>query len=237
MACSSPERSADGFATASAMLICASLAAVTAGVMGLTVAELRRSRAALAQTQDEYALAGAQTLAAAALMQTNETRRFQWSLDAGQGQIEVIAEPEAQKASYRAAAAWDEQTLARLGVRDAASLRQSLSRLDGAPPARQWLGRLDSAPLWRACAQSVISPFGRGEALGLQAAKAPAATGDNGRVGEIWRIRAAKADGWADDRLIRFTGDPDRPVAAIQQQFGRTGIKEGACEAAIGPGA
>ncbi|MFZ4608075.1 MAG: hypothetical protein ACOYM5_17665, partial [Caulobacter sp.] len=77
--------------------------------------------------------------------------------------------------------------------------------------------RLAAAPLWRACAPSLMSPYGQATALSLPASAQPAPGRFAWRAGEVWRLRALAPDGWADDRIVRLTGDSQHPAAIIER--------------------
>jgi hypothetical protein len=235
VACSSRSEEDAGFATASALVVCASLAIIAGGVASLSVAELRRSRSELERVRIAYALDAAQVLAAADLMKSSGPGRLEWSVKTGGGSVDVLAEPESAKASLPAAAALDEAVFTHLGVTDAALLKQRLQHAADEPSQLPAIADLDAAALWRSCAPSAVSAFGRRDKLELAPAGAPQPGGFSWRPGEIWRVRATAQDGWTEDRIVRFTGDVNRPTATIAEQLLRQKGEDAQCNAALAP--
>ena len=64
------------------------------------------------------------------------------------------------------------------------------------------------------------------------AAVAPVDQGEvSWRIGEVWRLQISGAgDGWADDRIVRFTGDPTHPAAVVERRLARGSGKAGVCD-------
>ena len=231
MACSRADAGDNGWATASAVVFSMALALTASALSGLASAELRSARTGLDRLHAEYALDGAQKAAVIAVLETDKTVRLHWSLSTDDGQFEVLAEPEAAKLGLAAAAALDDKALAKLGVTDGAALRDRLAAASGKDTP---VPDLDSAPLWRACAPSVVSPFGEGKDLALAGPATPNQLKFDWRLGEVWRLRVKGAAGWVDDRLVRFVGDPLRPAAIMERSFTRQS-REPSCDAAFGP--
>jgi hypothetical protein len=216
-----------GFATPAAAAASLAIALMAAAVMTAGVSELRFARADLRRSQADYALAGAQTRAALSVLQAGNSGRLLWSPT---GAAEALAEPEAAKLDLAHAVQLDDATLAKFGVSDAGPLRDRLAAL-GRADAAEIVGA-DAAPLWRACARSVISPYGSASKLQLATASSPAAsTGMQWRIGEVWRIRVVLAGGWVDDRVVRFTGDPNQPAAVVERRMTRGEQEGNRCDA------
>jgi hypothetical protein len=211
-------------------MVSMAIAATAAGLSGLAVAELKSARGSLGRIQAEYRLAGAQRLAAETLLKNDVGGRLRFQLSGGAEGVDVLAEPEAVKVSYAAAAKLDDRELARLDVQDPAQLREKLMAAEAAHDAPRPVADLDAAPVWRECAASVVSPYGSAEKFSFAKANPPNAHQFSWRLGEVWRIRAATADGWADDRIVRFTGDPSAPAAIVQRSFSRGSGGEQQCE-------
>lgn len=225
MACSAgssaPDRADAGYATAAAALTALALSLVVSAVMGASLTDLRAARAALDRTRAEAALDGAQQMAAAALLDDGAPTRLRWLVPTSSGAVEILAEPEAPKLALAAAADLSDADLRALAPGNAAALRPRLRALALAGASAADIGRLGATPLWRSCAASLISPYGRGQSLALSAAATPSQGRFSWRAGEVWRLRALAPDGWADDRIVRLTGDAEHPAAIIERVFVR----------------
>jgi hypothetical protein len=151
-----------------------------------------------------------------------------------QGTVEALAEPEAAKVDMAHAAQWDESTMVRLGVADAAQLRARLAALADSEAAA--IATADAAPTWRACARSLISPYGSASAPQSAKASSPSGASINWRIGEVWRIRVALANGWVDDRIVRFTGDLTHPAAVVGRRLMRGDAEGERCDALFAAG-
>jgi hypothetical protein len=227
VACSRTEQSSEaGWATAAAITVCLGLALGAAALSALASTELAGARRSLERLQAEFAFDDAQKTAALAVLKADQSTRLQWRLTIKAGGFEALAEPEAAKLSPEAAAALDEDAFARLGAADPRALRERLARVaDHDADLRD----LDSSPVWSGCAASLVSPFGLARQLTPSpAARQPEELKLDLRPGEVWRLRIRGADGWTDDRLVRFTGDALRPVAVIRRTFTRR-TKEPIC--------
>lgn len=217
-----PKSDDAGYATAAAMAVSLAIGLIATAVAGRSIAELRLARAELRRTEADYALAGAQALAAAAIVSSGQTPPFRWRLDTGDAQVSALAEPEGSKLSLAAAAHLDDAVLGRFGVRDPAGLRRKLKAASNQPLEGD-IGLLDAAALWRRCASTFISPFGSASGPMVPSYRSPDA-GEHPaswRIAEIWRVSVSRPDGWRDDRIVRLTGDPGRPAAVIVRRFDR----------------
>lgn len=210
-----------GYATAAAALTALALSLVVSAVMGASLTDLRASRAALARTTTEASLDGVQQAAVVAVLEAGQAGRLRWFIASEQGPVEVLAEPEAPKLSLVSAADLDDSDLAGLGGVSTASIKSRLRALALSGADASEVTRIAALPLWRACASSLISPYGRADALTLSPARQPAAGRFAWRAGEVWRLRALSPDGWADDRIVRLTGDSQHPAAIIERMFVR----------------
>ncbi len=239
MACSGIDpprmRAKGGYATASAITVSMSVALVASALSGLAGEQLRSARNDLRRLQTEYALAQAHRTLAVALMKNDRTGRLEWRLDAGIGTVAAMAEPESAKLGYGKAAALDNVALARLGVADPDGLRARLKAeiADGA--SRTPVRDLDQAALWRTCAASLVSRYGAATVLAKPKIAAPNTRRFSWRGGEVWRVRLTAPDGWSDERIERFTGNPRQPAAVIERSFSRQGGAD-RCDAPIASG-
>jgi hypothetical protein len=233
VAWSNPDRGDAGYATGVALAISLSIGVVVTAVMGASVASLKRARGDLERTKVEYALAGAQVRAIDALVKSKQTGRLRWTLSSDVGGVEALAEPEAPKLKLADAANLDEGSLVKLGVRDTARARDRMRILSVSKTRAKAISEVDGAPLWRACARSLISPFGAATELSLADANEPSPGGVSWRMGEVWRLKVVTTSGWVEERVVRFTGDPDRPAAVVERQFYRGGEAGEKCSAFI----
>lgn len=229
MASSNGEPKDAGFATPAATLVALALGVIASAVTASSVMELRLARADLDRARADYALAGAQQEILLSILSARQEARLAWRQGAAAGEISVLAEPESQKVSL-ATGGLDDATLAKLGVQDNAALRGRLATLATAGAPSLDIDRADDAPLWRACARSIVSPYGERKAIVPIKAAQPKSGPLSWRIGEVWRLRVASGDGWMDDRIVRFTGDLRHPAAVMERRLRRTSGREGACE-------
>lgn len=222
MACSSPDRDpVAGFATAAAMTWCMALSLVAAVALSAATDDLRTARRGLAQTRVEAQLEIAQLLAAVAVMNDPGPGRLAWVLPVDGLNVSVLAEPEAEKRGW-AAASGDAEALAQLDPAAPDKASQALAALAATPEAAAGqVAALDPSPRWRACAASVLSPHGQGDGS-LTPARAPNASRIVGRLGQVWRIRTSRADGWTETRYLRFTGEAGHPWAILERTLALT---------------
>lgn len=206
-----------GYATAAAAMIALALSVVVSAVVGASLTDLRASRAAMDRTRTETALDGALQVAIVGLLESGGNSRLRWMVPTPLGAVEVLAEPEAEKLALVTAADLEGGEFPGLGETDMAAIRPRLRALALSGGGAADVARLYGSPLWRACASSVISPYGRATSLSLSEAAAPATGRFSWRAGEVWRLRALSPDGWADDRIVRLTGDAQRPAAIVER--------------------
>jgi multidrug efflux pump subunit AcrA (membrane-fusion protein) len=216
-ASATPERPDAGYATAAAALTALALSLVVSAIMSASLTDLRAARAALDRTRVEASLDGAQQAAVAALLDAGAPARLRWIVPASRGAIEILAEPEAPKLALSAAADLADGELLALAPGEAGSIRPRLRALALSGASSADVARLGATPLWRACAASSISPYGQGGSLALSTAAPPSQGRFSWRAGEMWRLRALSPDGWADDRIVRLTGDAEHPAAIIER--------------------
>ena len=236
MACSSadaPDNRPDGgYATASAITISMAMALVASALSTLSIAQLKTARADWGRLQTEYALAEAHRGAVLTLMKDDQPGRLEWTLNVGAETFGAMAEPEAAKVGYADAAHLDNVVLERLGVTDADAFRDRVKAEIAAPASRTPVAELDASPMWRRCAASLLSRYGAATVLSLPKVEAPNARRFSWRAGEVWRVRVTAPDGWSDERLERFTGDPLHPAEVIDRWFTRQGGAK-PCDAAL----
>jgi hypothetical protein len=218
-----------GYATPAALIFALGLALVATAMVARSVMLLRQMRADLTQTQAELVLDGAHLLAAATVVRAGEGGPYVWSLPTDAGLAEAHAEAEGLKLSPEVAAELPEGVFVAMGVGNVSTVRAALR---AAPAGAPDIASLDAAPLWRACATGLISGLGKGARATLRAPSEPRLRPEtpDWRVGELWRIRITTPAGWRDDRLVRFTGDAQRPAAVVRRVLSRGQGGQGRCE-------
>lgn len=210
-----------GYASVAAVATSLSLAVVVVALMSRSVGSLKAARSDFARAQAEFQLAGDQRRAALAMV----TRS---GLPPG-------AEPEAAKINLATASALDAETLSRFGVKDPGALSARLLAASSAPTSPADLVAADEARTWKACAPAAISAFGQARTLAAPSGSVPVPQASTSHLGEIWRLTAHSAEGWTDERIVRFTGEPQRPAAIIWRRFYRSGKGEPSCAAIFAP--
>lgn len=212
------------------MVMALALSLVAVALVLRSTAMLRLAQRDLRQTQLEYALSGAQLAAATAVELQTSPGPYAWSFNVGSEAVFARAEPEGVKASLGGAAAADVAFFQRLGVNDVGALRFRLKQ--AAQLKSPDVSGLDPAHLWRACAARFVSLYGGDHLPETEnVASAPGAPNrPTPRANEIWRVEVTSVDGWTDDRIVRLTGQPDRPAAVIARRFVRTGDGGGTCD-------
>lgn len=131
--------------------------------------------------------------------------------------VDAEVQPLATTLDLASAARLDDGALTTLGAVQAARVRAGLARLaaagDGDPAD---LRALDPSPRWKACALGAISAYGRPDARPL-----PPGAPAEAHAGELWRIVARDGWGWADERVVRVSGDDGSPVRRLFRTFHR----------------
>lgn len=231
MASSPPAAKNGGFATPAALVLSLCCALICAAFVARGVMNLRLSQAQLIRNQQALALDGAALWAETTIIRNGDSGPFRWSLTLEGVETEILAEPEAHKVGMAAAANLPNAIFMALGVNDIAALRD---RLSGSvlPVDGPGVAGLDVAPNWAGCAPSAVSAFGKLEHLAYRPPSAPDAVVDPPawRIGEVWRLRITTSAGWRDDRIVRFTGDPQHPAAVVSRAFTRVGSGGGKCD-------
>ncbi len=218
MASSPALDSAAGYASVAAVAVSLSLAVIVVALMSRSVVAMKSARADFARTQAEYQLAGDQQRTALAMV-------------AGKGVSTGLAEREAGKISLATAATLDAATLSRFGVQDPDRLAAWLLEASIKPTSPADLVAADKAALWRVCAPAAISAFGQAKVLAPPSGGGSGFSAPSSRLGEVWRLAARTADGWTDERIVRFTGEPQRPAAVIWRRFYRSARGGESCAA------
>jgi hypothetical protein len=221
----------DGYATAAMAALSLALSLVVAAVVVRSAAEFRLATAAVRNLEGEYRLDAAQTRATLLVLHQSSAAPLAWSDDQDGEHFDFLAEPESPKlAADRAVEVLGLDRLKALGVRDAQALQLRLSSLAGEPS----VFNRESSPAWQQCAPSIVSPFGGSSTVPHISFVPPARGNIIWHAGEVWRIRATDGRGWADDRIVRFTGMAARPAAIVDRRISRQSRTSIDCAAIVG---
>ena len=210
-----PDREA-GYATVVFGAIAFGLAMIAAAVLARSSAELRLAKREAIDVVADIRLEGAIVLAADGVLSDGGAGPFAWKRQIDGREILLLAEPEAAKLSASATTPHATALLRRLGrapgsgpvetLRPGGSLREHRRRFEGS----------FKGDLGRTCAQSLVSILSTNPEPEMDRHRAPGGGGPNWRLGEIWRLAAF--DGRRSvDAIVRFTGDPDAPIAVLDQ--------------------
>ena len=233
MACCRTEPPDAGYATAAAMAFGLSLALTAAALTTLASTRLHAARADLDRLAAERFLDGARQQAVQRILTSSKPIRLGWADKTQDAEVSLLAEPEAAKLGYEAAAKLEDADFKALGVNDADALRSRLAEAaSGADAPVVSPADLDSSPVWRACAGSLMSFFGTAKSQTLTAPESPDDRAFTWRLGEVWRIRTV-GGGWAETTLVRFTGDAGRPAAVIARALARQTGGDRSCDAKL----
>lgn len=220
-----------GYATVAAVCFSLALGLMATALVQQAAAEYNFARSDLVRSQSEYALAAAQQSAALTVLTSAGAGPFHWRLQDGFRGSDVIAEPERLKLALASAATVDEGQFERLGVKDARALKVRLVQLATfRKVSGDQIEALDSAQVWRSCARSLISSDGASDRLPLRQAVEPEPGAQTFHVGELWRMVVRLPNGWSDERLVRFTGNPSRPMATVERRLGRRRAQSTRCD-------
>ena len=227
------ERTDAGYATPAAMVLGLALALVATAFVDRSTMSLRLAKADLERAIVEYGLDGAHLLAAATIVRAGDGGPYRWALSTNGEFAESIAERETDKLDLSSMTGPSDSVLDAMGVENKQALRARLAVV--AADALVDVAQLDAAPLWRECAPSMISSLGRATTASTAPHVEPPSRPDDPdwRVGEVWRVRITASSGWRDDRLVRFTGDANHPVAVVHRNLSRSNREHGQCDAIL----
>jgi hypothetical protein len=235
MACCRPSPRDTGYATVSALVFSLALALIVSAMTARSLQFLNLAHADLERSRQQAILDGAHFEAAAEIVRSRIAGPYHWGFNSGSGLMDVVAEPEADKLTLQAASALPDSALSALGILDPADFKARVAAA-AADPANANVGALDAAPAWRACGASVVSPLGQQQSFTFLPRQKPG-DGPNPaswHIGEAWRVHIATLDGWSDDRIVRFTGDAQRPAAVVARVLKKDRDSGGACDDLLG---
>lgn len=205
-----------GYATAAFGAIALALAVIATALLAFSNQQLRIARVALRHAQQDALLDGALVLAADTVMREPQPVRLSWAADVDGTSVQLLAEPEAFKAS---ASHPEFLEKGRLEALSGTVPLQSKAETASLSAARRGLVSQSPGKAWRTCAQSYLSPLSEGRTAVYSEPASPARTAVEWRVGEVWRL-AAFIKGRSADAIVRFTGDPETPMAVLDIQRG-----------------
>lgn len=218
----------EGYATVAATMISLALATIAASVVSLAAAERRSASADYRRARLELALDGLHHKAAIALS-IQGSRPATASVSDTDTFAAVLAENESAKLDPTVAAELVRSAQLVVPVDQRHAL---LAALDGPGSAGRKRERMRTAlkGTHRRCVLSLISPMG-----GATSTPTPSAPSGPPAPGDVWRVRLTTPEGWNDDRLVRFTGDPERPVATLDRLFYRETPETTGCANVFAP--
>jgi hypothetical protein len=213
-------RNREGYATAAFMIIAFGIAGIAATLVVFANAELRAARLSMNRVEERARLEGNLVLAADTVMRESQLAPLFWSRDVDGHKVVFLAEPEAGKASATDPAVLGSEPVTALAA-DAPLTAEPSRPLLSLRSRRDALVGRSSNETWRQCAPSYLSPLSSATTISVAPTTAPTGGAINWRVGEVWRL-VAYSQGRAADALVRFTGDPDKPMAILDMQIATT---------------
>jgi len=212
VACSSAHE--EGYATAAFGVVALCFAMIATAVMALAGSQLQSAKRRLDYAVRDARLEGGLVLAANAIMRDARSVPFSWTQEVDGAAMIIIAEPEGLKAAAANPNGLGPALLEALAGQSA--LAPAPAPGSGAPLRQQRQALLDRSARadWRLCAQSFLSPLSASAAATPTPSESPSGDTVNWRVGEVWRV-VAFMEGRGADALVRFTGDPDSPMAIL----------------------
>ena len=197
----------DGYASLTAIVLCAALSLMCAGALGLVMAEKKQAQREMFRAQQLEAINTAMLHFSATVIraQGDATLTGEETVDVPGGHMVVIlrAEYEGRK--------WP---LARLAEVDETVLKQTTTITRDDMVAMS--GKADTAAR-NDCLRSLFSIYGNADTQH----ELPHAVGmiamSGGHDGQIWRLRAVTG-GRLEERQVRFLGDPNHLFAVVSQE-------------------
>ncbi|CAN5304376.1 hypothetical protein BH11PSE2_BH11PSE2_14270 [soil metagenome] len=217
-----------GYATAAAAMVSLGLAVMVSAVLAWTLTNLRGARADLAKTQMAAQLEGGQLLAAYGILENSVPGRLTWTESVVDTNLDILAEPEADKVNAGTA---DEGLLRQLGA-ETPTETTAWFQAQSLAPRPEVVREAQPGELWRECAPSALSYYGRAATAKIMAPHSPVRLGQRARAGEVWRV-VVSANGWRDDRLVRITGNGRRPAIVIDRRFDRGSVEGSLCSSLV----
>ena len=199
-----PARSDGGYASMTAIVLCAALSLMCAGALGLVMAEKKQAQRQVFRAQQLEAINTAVLHLSADIVRAQG--------DATLTKVETVDVPDGHMTvSLRAEYEGRKWPLVKVSEVDEKLLKSyaAMSRKD--------LAVLANGPAKNDCLRSLFSSYGFADpqhdlphGVGLIAMS-------GGHDGQVWRIRAVTG-GRLEERLVRFLGDPNHLFAVVSQE-------------------
>lgn len=199
-----------GYATVTAIILCAAISVLCAGILGLTMTEKRQADRLLFRAQQAEAINTAVLDFSAALVraQGDATVSREETIPWREGRLTVKlrAEYEGRKWPIAKAAEIDEAVLAKYTSLPKQELEDAFSDADANRPVPP-----------NDCLRSLFSSYGNTDPKKAFPQGVGLIASAGGHDGQVWRIRATTA-GAMEERYVRFTGDSSHLFAVISQE-------------------
>jgi hypothetical protein len=202
------------------------LSLVAAGVVLLARQDLMSANRDGRLLAKDLWLEGVARKAALAMLATPGQPVLRWREGAGSQGLSVTMEPEDRKIDPRLLDQTENQVLIGRLVGEAsasgvAARLTELAQQSNGRLAREVIGSLDESPSWRACANTVVSPYGRLSRLAPDSQVDQQDPRASRHTGEIWRIFVEADDGPWLDQIVQVSDRAERPVEILEQSHGR----------------
>lgn len=201
-----PSRDDDGYASVTALVLCAALSLVCAGVLSMTHVQSKRAARDLKRTADEEAMNTALIRFGMEVMQSSAPDRLEKTGSLGEGgDLKLTADNEQLKWPLNKAAELSEVQLKHKARLELASLLPVIAAAeDGQRPRND-------------CVRSLFSSYGYAALEGNVTTGGSVIAQAQARDGQVWRLKAL-AGAQVEERLVRFTGDSHKPFAVISRE-------------------
>jgi len=199
----------DGYATVTAIILCAAISIMCAGILGITLTQKRQADRQLLQIQQSEAINTAVLEFSTALIRAQgdatllEKKVVSWP--GGRLTVNLRAEYEGRKWPLARIDELDETVLSKYTtVSKQALMDKALSQTDDAIPRED-------------CLRSLLSHYGNTDPKKAFPQGVGLIASAGGHDGQVWRIRASTAN-LVEERYVRFTGDSAHLYARINQE-------------------
>lgn len=199
----------DGYATITAIILCAAISFMCAGILGVTLTLKRQSERQLLQIQQTEAVNTAVLEFSTELIRTqgdatfSEEKAVSWS--GGRLTVNLRAEYEGRKWPLARLNDLDETVLSKYTtVSKQTFMEEALSKTKDAIPRED-------------CLRSLLSPYGNTDPKKAFPQGAGLIASAGGHDGQVWRIRASAAN-MVKESYVRFIGDSAHLYAVIRQE-------------------
>jgi len=208
-----------GYATAAAIILCAAISVLCAGILGVTLTQKRQADRQLFQTQQ------AEAINTAILEFSTELIRAQG--DATVSKEEAISWPGGRLTlKLRAEYEGRKWPVSGLGDVDEAILAKYTTLTRGELTEAMALAKDQTSVSPNDCVRTLFSRYGNTDPQKAFPQGVGLIASAGGHDGQVWRIRATTAKIVAE-RYVRFTGDSSHLFAVISQEvFNKTRVPD-----------